>query len=72
MPRESLTMTMEERYASQRAGGAFNAKTAGIGNNDIEDTEIYPDDESVEWLYNNMPAGGSFDAKSLNTHKYSP
>jgi len=65
--RDSLTKGIEERYASQRAGGAFDAKKAGTPNNDMEETEIFPDDESIEWLYSNTKVGGAYDAKTAGS-----
>ena len=62
--RQSLTLNMEDRYKKSKAGGAFDAKSAGgTGGipNDVDKKCVALD---MEDRYKKCTAGGAFDAKS--------
>jgi hypothetical protein len=69
--RESLNKSLEQRYADQRAGGAFDAKTAGDAVVDDFSNE-FADGFTKGGQNTNLPKKDSSLVKGLDTRKYSP
>ena len=67
--RDSLTKGIEDRYASQRAGGAFDAKTAGTATSDAFSNE-FADGFTKGGTNTNFPKKDSTLVKNLDTRKY--
>ena len=69
--RDSLTLGLEERYAKQPAGGAFNAKLAGDVLSDGFSNE-FADGLTKGGQNTGMPKKDSAYVKGLDTRKYKP
>jgi hypothetical protein len=69
--RDSLTKGIEERYASQRAGGAYDAKTAGTATSDDFSNE-FADGFTKGGLNTNLPKKDSFYVKGFDGRRYAP
>ena len=69
--RDSLTKGIEERYVSQKAGGAYDAKTAGTATSDDFSNE-FADGFTKGGLNTNLPKKDSSYVKGLDSIKYAP
>jgi hypothetical protein len=69
--RESLSKNLEERYASQRAGGAYDAKQAGSTTVDDFNNE-FSDGFTKGGKNTGLPKKESSFVKGLDTRKYAP
>lgn len=67
--RESLTKTLEQRYSNEKAGGAYNAKSAG---NAVVDnfTNTFADGFTKAGQNTNLPKKDSIYLKGIDTKKY--
>lgn len=69
--RESLTKGIEERYVSQKAGGAYNAKTAGTATSDAFNNE-FADGFTKGGANTNLPKKDSYYVKGFDGIRYAP
>ena len=69
--RESLTKGLEERYSSQRAGGAFDAKTAGTATVDDFGND-FADGFTKGGLNTHLPKKDSFYIQGFDGPRYAP
>jgi hypothetical protein len=69
--RESLNKSLEERYATQKAGGAYDAKLAGVAMVDDFSNE-FANGFTKGGANTNLPKKDSTLVKGLDTRKYKP
>jgi len=69
--RESVTKGIEERYTTQNAGGAYNAKTAGTATTDVFNNE-FADGFTKGGQNTNLPKKESLYVKGLDETRYAP
>jgi hypothetical protein len=67
--RDSLTKNLEDRFGSQRAGGAYDAKTAGTATSDAFNNE-FADGFTKGGLNTNLPKKDSQYVTGLDVRKY--